>query len=335
MALARRRRRSTSAWRSPVWASASLCVDLDPQGNASTGFGVPHQSGTASIYDVLIAGRAIDQVVVGSPEVAGLDVLPATIDLAGAEIELVSVVARESRLKRALASVADNYDFIMIDCPPSLGLLTVNAMVAADEVLIPIQCEYYALEGLGQLLSNIELVRAHLNPTLHVGRILLTMYDARTRLADDVIAQVRGHFGALVLPTVIPRNVRVSEAPGFGQSVLTYDPSSRGAKAYAKAAEELLGASMEASNPPLPASPPPGPAPVASVPVATPVTAPAAVAEPEAEQLPTPASVGWPASTTHALLVGARAEDAVAPTSGEPAPVGWPAPSGGSPTDIG
>ena len=311
-----------------------LCVDLDPQGNASTGFGVPHQSGTASIYDVLIAGRAIDQVVVASPEVAGLDVLPATIDLAGAEIELVSVVARESRLKRALASVADRYDFVMIDCPPSLGLLTVNAMVAADEVLIPIQCEYYALEGLGQLLSNIELVRAHLNPTLHVGRILLTMYDARTRLADDVIAQVRGHFGALVLPTVIPRNVRVSEAPGFGQSVLTYDPSSRGAMAYAKAAGELLG-----TTPDVPPASAPSTAPTESGPVPDPAPDPApqaVVPEPSSAVYPTPAPVGWPAATTHASVVGANTEGvAAATTAGEPAPVGWPAASGGSPANIG
>lgn len=218
-----------------------LCIDLDPQGNASTGFGVPHPSGTASIYDVLIAGQSLKEVIVASSETTGLHVAPSTIDLAGAEIELVGVVARETRLKRALEAVGHDYDVVLIDCPPSLGLLTVNAMVAADEVLIPIQCEYYALEGLSQLLGNIDLVRAHLNPALHVGRILLTMYDARTRLADDVISQVRAHFGDLVLPTVIPRNVRVSEAPGFGQSVMTYDPSSRGAVAYASAARELLG----------------------------------------------------------------------------------------------
>ena len=286
-----------------------LCVDLDPQGNASTGFGVPHPSGTASVYDVLIAGRPAEQVVVGSPEVSGLDILPATIDLAGAEIELVSVVARESRLKRALASVTDRYDVVLIDCPPSLGLLTVNAMVAADEVLIPIQCEYYALEGLGQLLSNIELVRAHLNPTLHVGRILLTMYDARTRLADDVIAQVRGHFGALVLPTVIPRNVRVSEAPGFGQSVLTYDPVSRGAVAYSKAAAELLGtAEVVTAGPPTESAPEP------------------AGGEPAAHE---GTGLGWPSGAGAATAPSSSAD------TGEGLAVGWHPVTGSSPADVG
>jgi len=216
-----------------------LCLDLDPQGNASTGFGVPHHGGTPSTYEVLIAGRALAEVAVPAPDVPGLLVAPATIDLAGAEIELVSVVARETRLKRALGNFREPLDYVLIDCPPSLGLLTINALVAAEEVLIPIQCEYYALEGLGQLIKNIELVRAHLNPDLHVGAILMTMYDARTRLADDVISQVRQHFGETVLPTVIPRSVRVSEAPGYGQSVLTYDPGSRGAVAYAQAAREL------------------------------------------------------------------------------------------------
>ncbi len=216
-----------------------LCLDLDPQGNASTGFGVEHRAGTPSTYEVLVAARPLADVVVAAPGVPGLLVAPATIDLAGAEIELVSVVARETRLKRALGAYRELVDYILIDCPPSLGLLTVNALVAAREVLIPIQCEYYALEGLGQLLSNVELVRAHLNPDLHVGAILMTMYDARTRLADDVVAQVREHFSAVVLPTVIPRSVRVSEAPGYGQSVLTYDAGSKGALAYAQAAREL------------------------------------------------------------------------------------------------
>lgn len=164
---------------------------------------------------------------------------PATIDLAGAEIELVSLVARESRLERALSAYHSGMDYILVDCPPSLGLLTVNALVAATEVLIPIQCEYYALEGLGQLLRNVELVRGHLNPRLHVSTILLTMYDARTRLAAQVAEEVRNHFDEVVLKTTIPRSVRISEAPSYGQTVMTYDPGSSGALSYLEAAREI------------------------------------------------------------------------------------------------
>jgi chromosome partitioning protein len=222
-----------------------LVIDLDPQGNASTAFGVDHRAGTPSIYDVLIDDRPLTEVVVPVQSLPGLDCAPATIDLAGAEIELVSVVARESRLNRALAALPTAYDFVFVDCPPSLGLLTVNALVAAREVLIPIQCEFYALEGLSQLLRNIELVRAHLNPDLHVSTILLTMYDARTRLAEQVAQEVRTHFGELVLGPTIPRSVRISEAPGYGQSVMTYDPASRGAIAYIDAAREIADRSME------------------------------------------------------------------------------------------
>ena len=220
-----------------------LVVDLDPQGNASTGLGVPHTSGTPSVYEVLIDQVPLADVVQPADGIARLRCAPATIDLAGAEIELVSVVARESRLQRAIdaycSGPGQDVDYVLVDCPPSLGLLTVNAMVATQELLIPIQCEYYALEGLGQLLKNVELVRAHLNPALHVSTILLTMYDARTRLADQVAEEVRAHFGATVLETAIPRSVRVSEAPGYGQSVVTYDPGSRGALAYVEAAREL------------------------------------------------------------------------------------------------
>ena len=220
-----------------------VVIDLDPQGNASTGLGVPHSSGTPSVYEVLIEQVPIADVVQPADGVARLWCVPATIDLAGAEIELVSVVARESRLQRAIeaycAGPGQDVDFVLVDCPPSLGLLTVNAMVATQELLIPIQCEYYALEGLGQLLKNVELVRAHLNPALHVSTILLTMYDARTRLADQVAQEVRTHFGETVLTTAIPRSVRVSEAPGYGQSVVTYDPGSRGALAYIEAAHEI------------------------------------------------------------------------------------------------
>jgi chromosome partitioning protein len=220
-----------------------LVIDLDPQGNASTGLGVDHHAGVPSIYEVLLDNTPIADVVQASPEVPHLRCVPATIDLAGAEIELVSVVARESRLQRAIAAYVDDVgkdvDYVIVDCPPSLGLLTLNAMVATEEVLIPIQCEYYALEGLGQLLKTIELVKANLNPKLAVSTILLTMYDARTRLADQVVDEVRSHFGDTVLNTKIPRSVRVSEAPGYGQSVVTYDPGSRGSVAYLEAAREI------------------------------------------------------------------------------------------------
>jgi chromosome partitioning protein len=216
-----------------------LVVDLDPQGNASTALGIDHHAEVPSIYDVLVEGRALSEVVQPVPDVEGLFCAPATIDLAGAEIELVSLVARESRLQRAIESYEQPLDYILIDCPPSLGLLTVNALVAGAEVLIPIQCEYYALEGLGQLLRNVDLVRGHLNPKLHVSTILLTMYDGRTRLAAQVAEEVRSHFGKEVLRTSIPRSVRISEAPSYGQTVLTYDPGSSGALSYLEAAREM------------------------------------------------------------------------------------------------
>ena len=216
-----------------------LVIDLDPQGNASTAFGIDHHQSIPSVYDVLVQGAGLAAVAMPAADIPGLDCVPATIDLAGAEIELVSVVARESRLRKAIDALDGDYDYVFIDCPPSLGLLTVNALVAAREVLIPIQCEFYALEGLSQLLRNIELVRSHLNESLTVSTILLTMYDARTRLAEQVAAEVRNHFGEVVLSATIPRSVRISEAPGYGQSVMTYDPGSRGAAAYAAAAYEL------------------------------------------------------------------------------------------------
>ncbi len=220
--------------------SRVLVVDLDPQGNASTALDVEHRSGTASIYHVLVDGAPLTDVIRPVEGFQHLFCAPATIDLAGSEIELVPLVARESRLVRALGGYdASGLDYIFIDCPPSLGLLTVNALVAAPEVLIPIQCEYYALEGLEQLLRTIELVKSHLNPTLKVSTILLTMYDSRTRLASQVADEVRGHFGELVLSSVIPRSVRVSEAPSYGQSVMTYDPGSSGALAYLEAAREM------------------------------------------------------------------------------------------------
>ncbi|WP_235854562.1 ParA family protein [Nonomuraea aridisoli] len=217
-----------------------LVVDLDPQGNASTALATEHRGDVPDVYQVLVDDLPMADIVKQVPDMPNLYCAPATIDLAGAEIELVSLVAREARLRRALAAYeAVEFDYIVIDCPPSLGLLTVNALVAADEVMIPIQCEYYALEGLGQLLRNVDLIRAHLNPTLRLSTIVLTMYDGRTRLASQVAEEVRSHFGDTVLKTVIPRSVRLSEAPSYGQSVMTYDPGSSGAMAYMDAAREI------------------------------------------------------------------------------------------------
>ncbi|GAA3762192.1 chromosome partitioning protein [Spinactinospora alkalitolerans] len=217
-----------------------LVVDLDPQGNASTALGMERTQESRSIYHCLVEDEEIRELARPVEDVPNLWCVPATIDLAGAEIELVSLVAREARLKRAFAAYdSSELDYILIDCPPSLGLLTVNAMVACEEVLIPIQCEYYALEGLGQLLRNVELVKSHLNPALTISTILLTMYDGRTRLASQVADEVRGHFGELVLQSLVPRSVRVSEAPSYGQSVMTYDPGSTGAVAYMEAAREI------------------------------------------------------------------------------------------------
>jgi len=224
-----------------------LVIDNDPQGNASTALGIEHSSDVDSTYDVLIDEMPIADAVKQSSEAENLWVVPATIDLAGAEIELVSMVAREHRLRRALEAYArrreedglERLDYVFIDCPPSLGLLTLNAFVAATEVLIPIQCEYYALEGLSQLLKNIEMIQRHLNPELKVSTILLTMYDGRTNLASQVAEEVRTHFPDEVLETVIPRSVRISEAPSYQQSVISYDPSSTGALSYLEAAAEI------------------------------------------------------------------------------------------------
>ena len=226
-----------------------LVIDLDPQGNASTALDVEHTRGTPSSYDVLVDEVPLAQVVRPHRELAGLWCVPATIDLAGAEIELVAAPGREDRLRRALADHPrigtsedagdERFDYVLVDCPPSLGLLTLNALVAGAELLIPIQAEYYALEGLGQLTETIEMVRAHLNHRLEVSTILLTMYDARTNLAAGVASEVRGHFGDRVLRTAIPRSVRVSEAPSYSQSVIAYDPGSPGALSYLEAAREL------------------------------------------------------------------------------------------------
>ena len=223
-----------------------LVVDLDPQGNASTAFNIEHHDDVPSVYESLIDGQPLSEVVHPVERFPTLFAVPATIDLSGAELELVSVIARESRLKKALeAHCAEReeegrrYDYIFIDCPPSLGLLTINALVAGDEVLVPIQCEYYALEGVGALYRTIERVRTQLNPRLTISTVLLTMYDARTRLSAQVAEEVRANLGAAVLDTVIPRSVRISEAPSFQQTVLTWDASSSGALSYLQAAREI------------------------------------------------------------------------------------------------
>lgn len=232
-----------------------LVIDLDPQGNASTALGIEHHADTPSVYDVVVGDTPMADVVQQSPEFEGLFCVPATIHLAGAEIELVSLVAREQRLRTALdaflkAARADAtsspFHYVFIDCPPSLGLLTINAFVAAREVLIPIQCEYYALEGLSQLMNSIQLIERHLNPELRVSTILMTMYDGRTNLANQVVADVRQHFGQQALKTVIPRSVRISEAPSYGQTVISYDPGSPGSLSYLEAAAEIAQRGVEA-----------------------------------------------------------------------------------------
>jgi chromosome partitioning protein len=218
----------------------TLVVDLDPQGNATTGLGINSRNLSSSIYDVLMSETPMEDCVEPTA-VRNLFVAPATIDLAGAEIELVPAFSRELRLRRALERLGNDYDYVLVDCPPSLGLLTINGMAAVSEVLVPIQCEYYALEGLGQLMRNISLVQSNLNPTLELSTIVLTMYDARTKLSDQVVKEVRNHFGAKVCRNIVPRTVRLSEAPSFGQPILVFDAMSRGAIAYRELAKEVSG----------------------------------------------------------------------------------------------
>ena len=218
----------------------TLLIDLDPQGNASTGLGVEIRGIETSMYHVILHEAPLEDCVEAT-DVRNLFVAPASLDLAGAEIELVPAFSRETRLRRALEAVKDDYDYVLIDCPPSLGLLTVNGLAAAHEVMVPIQCEYYALEGLGQLLRNVDLVRRNLNPSLEVSTIVCVMYDRRTKLADQVVAEVREHFGDKVCRTMVPRAVRISEAPSFGQPIITFDPLSRGALAYRDVAKEVSG----------------------------------------------------------------------------------------------
>ncbi|MBN2621747.1 MAG: ParA family protein [Acidimicrobiales bacterium] len=218
----------------------TLVVDLDPQGNASTGLGINIRDLQASMYDVVLNDLPIEDCVEATA-VRNLFCAPAALDLAGAEIELVPAFSREMRLRRALDSVREDYDYVLIDCPPSLGLLTVNGLAAASEVIVPIQCEYYALEGLGQLLRNVQLVQRNLNPRLELSAMVLVMYDARTKLADQVVHEVRDHFGEKVCNAIVPRTVRLSEAPSFGQPIITFDPTSRGSIAYRSLAMEVSG----------------------------------------------------------------------------------------------
>lgn len=216
-----------------------LLIDLDPQGNSSSGLGIEKSQVQYCIYDVLLNEVPIEQVII--PDVVeGLDVVPATINLAGAEVELVSEIARENRLKDAVGSLRGKYDYILIDCPPSLGLLTVNALVAADKLLIPIQCEFYALEGVTKLLDSMKRVKSRLNPTLDIFGVLLTMYDGRTTLSRQVVQEVRGYFGKSVFETLIPRTVKLSEAPSFGQPITQYDPDGKGAQSYISLAKEVI-----------------------------------------------------------------------------------------------
>ncbi len=221
-----------------------LLIDLDPQGNASTGLGIENRGLETSMYHVLMHDVPLENCVEPT-DVKGLFVAPASLDLAGAEIELVPAFSRETRLRRAIQVVLDDYDYVLIDCPPSLGLLTVNGLSAAHEVFVPIQCEYYALEGLGQLLRNVDLVRRNLNAELEVSTIVCVMYDARTKLAEQVVNEVREHFGDKVLRAVVPRSVRLSEAPSFGQPIITFDPLSRGSIAYRDVAKEVHDGSSQ------------------------------------------------------------------------------------------
>jgi chromosome partitioning protein len=224
--------------------SRVLVVDLDPQGNATTGLGINSRNLEVSIYDVLLRDVSLVDCIEPT-SLRNLFVAPATIELAGAEIELVPAFSRELRLRRSIEEVRDDFDYVLIDCPPSLGLLTVNGLAAATEVLVPIQCEYYALEGLGQLLRNVNLVQANLNPRLELSTIVLTMFDARTKLAEQVVQNVRQHFGSKVCRNLVPRTVRLSEAPSFGQPVTLFDPTSRGSIAYRELAKEVARGSSK------------------------------------------------------------------------------------------
>jgi len=264
-----------------------LVVDLDPQGNATSGFGIDRSRLDGSLYEVLLEERGLDSVIIAT-DVDGCAIAPASVALAGAEIELATAPQRERRVKRALAGVTDRFDYLLIDCPPSLGLLTVNALTAATSVLIPTQCEYYALEGLSQLIATLNLVRDNLNPTLAIKGVVLTMFDARTNLSSDVASEVRGHFGHAVFDTMIPRSVRLSEAPSFGLPIALYRADSRGAEAYTALAAELLRRdSREPAK--------------TGTPETTPATDPVAIGEPWQ-----PAAVTAQTPATEPAAIGAR-----------------------------
>lgn len=254
-----------------------LVVDVDPQSNAATGLGIDYRQVERSTYELMLGEASLEEVAIPT-EIKGLDCAPASVDLAGAEVELVASVSREAKLREALAGATDRYELVFIDCPPSLGLLTVNALAAAQDLIVPVQCEYYALEGLGQMLETAERVRRALNSELRIAGFLLSMYDARTKLSSQVADEVRGHFGYLVYATVIPRSVRLSEAPSFGEPVLTLDPSSRGSIAY-----RLLAAEVEARYG-LAATPPPPPPPAETATAAAPLKAPASAAPSGADE---------------------------------------------------
>jgi chromosome partitioning protein len=243
-----------------------LVIDLDPQGNASTGLGIDPRRRQVGTYQILSQSTPAGDAVIET-SVPGVWAIPSTIDLAGAEIELVGQISRETRLARAIDPVRETYDFVFLDCPPSLGLITVNALTAADELIVPIQCEYYALEGLGQLLRNVRLIQQNLNSNLRLTGIVLTMYDRRTKLSEQVVGEVRRYFGPRVYDTIIPRTVRLSEAPGFGRPITAYDSGSKGAKAYRRFAQEFL--QREAIDAPLPDAEPPGVISVGPAPAAT------------------------------------------------------------------
>ncbi|NPV42563.1 MAG: ParA family protein [Firmicutes bacterium] len=217
-----------------------LIIDIDPQGNSTSGIGIDKKKVVSSVYDVLIEDDPIEGVIIPT-NIENLFIVPSNIKLAGAEIELVAAISREQKLKNSIVEIRNKYDFILIDCPPSLGLLTINALTAANTVLVPIQCEYYALEGLGQLMNTINLVQKHLNPNLEVEGVVLTMFDARTNLSIQVVEEVKGYFKNKVYRTIIPRNVRLSEAPSHGKPIITYDPKSRGAEVYTELAKEVMG----------------------------------------------------------------------------------------------
>ncbi len=221
-----------------------LTIDIDPQGNTTSGLGIDKNKIEKSIYDVLINGADAKEAIIHT-EIDNLDIIVSNIQLAGAEIELVSMISREMILKKALSEIRDSYDYILIDCPPSLGLITINALTAADRLLVPIQCEYYALEGLAQLMNTVNLVQKHLNPDLKIEGVVLTMFDARTNLAIEVVQEVKKYFRDKVYTTIIPRNVRLGEAPSHGLPIIMYDPKSTGAEAYTDLAEEMIENELE------------------------------------------------------------------------------------------